>query len=61
MHALPLRSIELSRAAQVWATGDKVAQSFIGRLGKADADAFADGLDSMTIVADPKLLIGKQI
>jgi hypothetical protein len=51
--------IEPSWAAQVAAAGDKVTQSLVSGLGQADAHAFPDGLDAVTIVADPKLLIGK--
>src|SRR3984957_18421389 len=57
----PPSIIEPPRAAEVTAAGNEKTQPLVRRLGKSDADAFADGLDLVTIVADPKLLVGKQI
>src|ERR1700691_105419 len=57
----PPSMIEPPRAAEVAAAGDKKTQPFFGSFGQSNADALTDRLDLVTIAADPKLPIGKQI
>src|SRR5580658_132885 len=57
----PPSIVEAPRPTEVAAAGNEKTQPLFGRLGQSNADALANGLDLVTIAADPKLPIGKQI